>query len=127
MNFNFLTLDEILKIHQDQIQRYGGIEGVRDWGLFKSVLAMPMAGYGGTLVHTDIFEMAAAYLFHIVRNHPFLDENKRTGAVAAYVFLAINSITLNAPPRSFERIVRMASEGKTDKASMANFFRKNVE
>jgi death-on-curing protein len=64
----FLTLDEIVAIHRDQIARYGGSEGVRDWGLLQSAMAMPAATYGGQFLHGDVCEMAAAYLFHLVQN-----------------------------------------------------------
>ena len=82
----FLTLAEVLEIQRDQLYRYGGEAGVRDMGLLKSALAAPMASFGGRFLHQDIFEMAAAYLFHVVKNHPFIDGNKRTGAVAFIVF-----------------------------------------
>ena len=96
MNPVFLTLGEILEIHQDQINRYGGASGIRDIGLLQSAIAMPSASFGGQFLHSDLFEMAAAYLFHISQNHPFVDGNKRTGAVAAIVFLALNDIELDA-------------------------------
>lgn len=120
----FLGLDEVIEIHGDQIKRYGGHPGVRDIELLKSAIAMPAAGLGGDYLHTDIYEMAAAYLFHIVRNHPFIDGNKRTGAVASVVFLMMNGIELHADEDSFEKMVRSAAEGKSDKAAVARFFRK---
>ena len=86
----FLTLDELLTIHRDQIERYGGSEGIRDMDLLKSAIAMPAAGFGGCYVHADLCEMAAAYLFHIVRNHPFVDGNKRIGAALFLWFLEKN-------------------------------------
>jgi len=70
----FLTLDEILAIHRDQIERYGGAYGVRDMGLLQSAVAMPSAAAYGQYLHTDLCEMAAAYLFHIAQNHAFVDE-----------------------------------------------------
>lgn len=121
----FLGLDEVLEIHNDQIKRYGGIPGARDIGLLKSAIAMPAACFGGDYLHTDIYEMAAAYLYHIVRNHPFVDGNKRTGAVASVVFLLMNGIEVNAEEGSFERMVLSAAEGKIDKAAIAQFFRNN--
>ena len=72
----FLGLDEVIEIHRDQIERYGGHPGVRDMGLLQSAIAMPQASHGGKYLHADLFEMAAAYLFHIVQNHPFVDANK---------------------------------------------------
>ena len=56
---NFLTLDEVLAIHRDQIDRYGGLDGIRDGGLLESALAMPMAQFGGEFLHPDLFSMAA--------------------------------------------------------------------
>jgi death on curing protein len=122
---DFLGLDEVIEIHHDQIKRYGGHPGIRDIELLKSALAMPAAHFGGNYLHTDIYEMAAAYLFHIVRDHPFIDGNKRTGAVAAVVFLMLNGIETGADEDSFRRMVFLAAEGKVDKAAIAQFFRNN--
>nr|MDD5699375.1 type II toxin-antitoxin system death-on-curing family toxin [Victivallaceae bacterium] len=97
MKPEFLSLAEVLEIHQDQLVRYGGEAGIRDLGLLKSAISMPSATYGGEFLHSDIYEMAAAYLFHIVQNHPFLDGNKRTGAVAMLVFLILNGYDFDAP------------------------------
>ena len=120
----FLELDEILEIHRDQIQRYGGHPGIRDRELLQSAVAMPAAGLGEDYFHVDIVEMAAAYLFHIVRNHPFVDGNKRTGAVAALIFLMMNDLELQADEDSLEKMVRSVAESKMDKAGVSSFFRK---
>ena len=122
----FLTLDEIIGIHRDQIVRYGGSEGIRDWGMLRLAVAMPAAGFGGQFLHADLCEMAAAYLFHIVQNHPFVDGNKRVGAVAAYVFLALNNMRLTADQASYAEIVLSVACGETPKSAVAEFFRKNV-
>ena len=71
--------------------------------------------------------MAAAYLFHIVRNHPFIDGNKRTGAVASVVFLMMNGIDLQADENDLEKVVILTAEGKMDKAAIAGFFQSNAE
>jgi len=102
----FLSLAEILEIHLDQIERYGGKPGIRDAGLLQSALAMPSAGFGDRYLHEDLFEMAAAYLFHIARNHPFVDGNKRVGVVAALVFLAMNGVEIDAGEDELEEILR---------------------
>ncbi len=125
MSPEFLSLDEILAIHRDQISRYGGAEGVRDWGLLQSAIAMPTASFAGRLLHADLYEMAAAYLFHLVQNHPFVDGNKRVGAVAGYIFLALNSLRLTADPADFEELVMSVVRGETSKAPAASFFRNN--
>ena len=123
----FLGLDEVVEIHRDQIERYGGHPGIRDMGLLQSAVAMPSAGFGEDYLHADIYEMAAAYLFHIARNHPFVDGNKRTGAVAAVVFLLMNGKEIQADEDSFENIVRSVAEGKADKATIAEYFRRHAK
>ncbi len=122
----FLWLNEVLEIHRDQIERYGGTTGIRDIGLLQSALAAPAAGFGGGYLHEDLFAMAAAYLFHIVRNHLFVDGNKRTGAVAAVVFLVLNGIEFEADEAALEALIRAVAEGKADKAAVADFFRKHM-
>ena len=125
MNPKFLTLAEIIEIHRDQISQYGGDPGIRDLGLLQSALAMPAAGFGGSFVHGDLYEMAAAYLFHIVQNHPFVDGNKRTGVVAALVFLALNGVTIEAEEDVFEKVVWAVARGEADKATVGEFFREH--
>ena len=121
----FLTLGEVIEIHGDQIERYGGDPGIRDLSLLQSAIAAPAAGFGGRYLHTDLFEMAAAYLSHITQNHPFVDGNKRTGAVASLVFLSLNDIEIDADEEEFEKNVIGVAEGKIDKAAVAEFFRNN--
>jgi death-on-curing protein len=123
----FLTLGEVIDIHRDQIERYGGDPGLRDLYLLQSAMAMPAAGFGGRNLHTDLFEMAAAYLFHITQNHPFIDGNKRTGAVASLVFLSLNDVEIEADEEEFEKFVLGVAEGKIEKAVVAEFFRKNSQ
>jgi len=124
MNPVFLNLAEVLEIHRDQIVRYGGTAGIRNLELLKSALGLPAATYDGDFLHTDIYEMAAAYLFHIVRNHPFIDGNKRTGTVSALVFLLLNGFNFNAPEKELIKTVLAVASGKMTKAELALFFRK---
>jgi len=121
----FLTLDEIVEIHKDQLERYGGSEGIRSSDLLQSALAMPSAGFGDDYFHEEIYDMAAAYLFHLVKNHPFVDGNKRVGVMAAYVFLSLNGFTLTADEKQFEKLVLDVVASKKDKKAIANFFRIN--
>jgi len=72
----FLTLEDVLLIHDEQIEVYGGIQGIRDPGLLESAVMTAQASFGGEYLHQNIFEMAAAYAFHIAENQPFLDGNK---------------------------------------------------
>jgi death-on-curing protein len=120
----FLSLLEVLEIHQDQIARYGGALGIRDINLLKSALGMPSATYAGQYLHTDICEMAAACLFHIVKNHPFIDGNKRVGAVVALVFLLLNGCDFKAPQDDFADMVLAVASGKMSKAEAILYFRR---
>jgi death-on-curing protein len=122
----FLALDEVLALHADQIRRHGGRAGVRDLELLKSALAMPQATYDGAYLHTDLFEMAAAYLFHVLRNHPFVDGNKRTGLIATLVFLGLNGFTLDAEPEALLEVVMGVASGGVTKAEAAVFFRQHA-
>jgi death-on-curing protein len=124
MRLTFLSFAEILEIHEDQLERYGGESGIRDVGLLKSALSMPSAAYGGEFLHSDIYEMAAAYIFHIVQNHPFVDGNKRTGAVAALVFLILNRYDFDAPEDEFAKTILDAASGKFCKPEIALFVRR---
>jgi len=72
MAIEFLDIEKVLRIHRSLVETYGGIEGVRDMGLLHSALGMPQASFSGQMLHADVFEMAAAYLYHIVRITPFL-------------------------------------------------------
>lgn len=120
----FLNLGEVMEIHLDQVARYGGSAGLRDLNLLKSAVAMPQATFGGEYLHSDIFEMAAAYLFHVVKNHPFLDGNKRVGAVAAIIFLALDGYDFTAPEDELAEIVFGLARGELTKAHIAIFIRK---
>jgi death-on-curing protein len=122
-DIDFLSLDDVLLAHKDQIQRYGGDPGVRDSGLLESAVAQPQAMFGGHRLHAFPFEMAAAYLYHIVQNHPFVDGNKRTGAVAALLFLDLNGIEISAPRGALYDITIAVATGVSAKPEVAEFFR----
>ena len=124
LNPRFLSVDEGIQIHMDQITRYGGSTGVRDADLLNSAVGMPQSGFGDQYLHSGIFEMAAAYLYHLVQNHPFIDGNKRVGAMAAFTFLKLNGFTLQAKESDFESLVLNVAQGKTGKAAIAEFFKK---
>ena len=96
-DIRFLTMAEVLMIYADQMRRYGGDYGIRDPGLLSSALAMPESTFNGQYLNTSIFEMAAAYAYHICQNHPFVDGNKRAALATALVFLSINTIEIEDP------------------------------
>lgn len=90
---NYLTLIEVLAIHADQIERYGGAAGVRDPGLIEAALFRPQTGY-----YSDLIQEAAALWESLTQNHPFVDGNKRVGFAATYVFLALNGVIIHGDP-----------------------------
>jgi len=122
----FLTLDEVLQIHASRIEKYGGTDGVRGMGLLESALAQPQAGFGSEYYHSDLPHKAAAYLYHIVCNHPFVDGNKRTGLAAAIVFLVMNCIDLVTDEEAEVELTLKVAEGKGSKDEAADYFRKHI-
>ena len=115
----FLTLAEVLRFHEYQIKRFGGESGLRDAGLLESAIAQPHASFGGRWLHETIYAMAAAYAFHICKNHPFLDGNKRTAMVAALVFLEVNGISLLDPREMLPDAVERIATSKMSKEEFA--------
>jgi len=123
---NFLTLDEVLALHADQLARYGGEPGLRDLGLLESALATPRATYRKGFLHGSLPEMAAAYLFHLAGNHPFVDGNKRVGLAAAIAFLGLNGLWLEAAPGELAELVLRVARGEATKAEVGEFIRARV-
>jgi death-on-curing protein len=116
----FLEVEDVLLIHEEQLAKYGGAAGVRDAGLLESAVAMPRATVGGELAHENLFAMAAAYAFHIAQNQPFVDGNKRTGLLAAIVFLDVNGITIADPEgRLYDAMIAIA-ERRLEKTGLAH-------
>jgi death-on-curing protein len=114
----FLSVEIVMTLHQRQLARFGGGEGLRDLGLLESAVAQPQATFGGVYAHEDLVSIAAAYLFHIVSNHPFIDGNKRTGLLAAQVFLAINGIELLHATEAFYQLTMGVAAGRLDKTAV---------
>ena len=122
----FLTFAETVEIHRYQIEHFGGEPGIRDVDLLRSALAMPSATFDGRFLHPTVEEMAAAYLFHLVENHPFVDGNKRTGTMAALVFLDLNGYEFEAKDEELIEAVMKTASGMKTKAELASFFRKHL-
>jgi len=102
---NYLTLEEVLKFHDEMIERFGGPAGIRDLALLESALAQPEMAVFDNEVYETIIEKAAAYIYFIIKNHPFIDGNKRTGLVCAIVFLRNNNIEVQ---ENFESLYNFA-------------------
>ena len=110
----FLTLEKVLELHQDQLNVYGGSSGIRDMGLLQSAVAMPQASFGGEYLHEDLFAMAAAYLYHLVQNHPFVDGNKRIGLLAMLAFLKNEQFEVDVPEDILYNFIIDISTSKAD-------------
>lgn len=121
----FLTFAEIIEIHDYQIEHYGGIDGLRSVEMLKSAIGMPSSTFSGEYLHPTIPEMAAAYLFHLVENHPFLDGNKRVGAMASLVFLDLNGYEFDATDEEFTDLVMRVASGKMLKSEVVLFFQQH--
>lgn len=118
----FLTFAKVIKIHDYQIEHFGGAPGLRDIELLKSAIGMPFATFGGAFLHPTLYEMASAYLFHLVENYSFIDGNKRVGAMAALIFLDLNGLDFDASDEDFTAIVLRVASGKMRKAEITLFF-----
>ena len=121
----FLTFAEIIEIHDYQISHFGGSDGLRSAEMLKSAIGMPSSTFSGEYLHPTIPEMAAAYLFHLVENHPFLDGNKRVGAMASLVFLDLNGYEFNATDEEFTDLVMRVASGKMLKSEVVLFFQQH--
>ena len=121
----FLTFAEVIEIHDYQIEHFGGSDGLRSVEMLKSAIGMPSSTFSGEYLHPTIPEMAAAYLFHLVENHPFLDGNKRVGAMAALVFLDLNGFEFDATDEQFTDLVMRVASGEMLKPEVVLFFQQH--
>ena len=121
----FLTLAETLEIHAYQIQYFGGSDGLRSREMVESAIGIPASMFGGAYLHPTVPDMAAAYLFHLVNDHPFLDGNKRVGTLSALVFLELNDYDFDATDDELTDIVLKVASGKMTKENLSLFFRQH--
>ncbi len=122
----FLSVDDVLLLHADTIDIDGGSHGVRDHGLLDAAVAMPRQQFGGAYLHEDLATMAAAYLFHIAQNHPFVDGNKRAAVLSVLAFLHVNDIKELPDPKDLELITLQVAAGEMGKEALSKWIRKNV-
>ena len=124
---DFPTRDQVLLLHADQIATYGGTDGLRDQGLLDSALAQPRTTFGGELLHPTLAEQAAAYLYHLARNHPFVDGNKRTAFAVTHTFLRVNSVRLSLTDDEAYDLVMQVAQGQIDKPTLASILANALE
>ena len=118
----FLTQDEVLIMHEFALARDGGLRGVRDEGALESALAQPSAEYFGTLLHPTLEAQAAAYFYHLIQAHAFVDGNKRTGVLAATTFLILNGRTPRLTQDEAFTIALETAQGRHGKDDLARWF-----
>jgi len=119
----FLSVDDVLQLHEDVLAADGGAEGLRDRGLLDSAVHAPQASYGGAWLVGDLFDMAAAYMFHIASNHAFVDGNKRTALLAALVFLGLNGVEINRDDQRLDDGVLAIANGMLNRDGAAELLR----
>lgn len=122
----FLSVDDVLLLHADTIDIDGGSHGVRDHGLLDAAVAMPRQQFGGDYLHEDLAAMAAAYLFHIAQNHPFVDGNKRAAVMSALAFLSANDVGLAMVPQELEVITLKVAAGELIKEKLTSWLRSQI-
>lgn len=118
-----LSVEIVREIHAEAIARFGGSDGVRDSALLESAVAAPQASFGGKSPYRDLAEVAAAYLYYLCRNHPFIDGNKRTALGACIVFLRLNGIELRPDGPEWEELVLAIAAGSFDREQATVRFR----
>ena len=119
-----LSVASVREIHAEALRKFGGPDGIRDENLFASAVLTPQSSFGGKSPYGDIVEVAAAYLFYLCCNHPFLDGNKRTAMMAAIVFLRLNGIEPLPDSERWEELMLDVAASKIDRDATTRRLRK---
>jgi death on curing protein len=123
----FLPKAIVMAIHEDQIRLYGGSYQLRDDGALEGALAMPQAQFAGQFLHETIFQMAAAYGFHLCQDHAFVDGNKRVAGMAMFTFLQLNGLKPIATEIEYYSTMMMVANGQMNKEKLANWLESVTE
>jgi death-on-curing protein len=119
----YLTIEQVIELHDEMLKRYGGLPGIRDKNLLWSAIDAPKAAMFGQEMYPSVYEKAAAYLYHLVCNHPFNDANKRTGFSVTLVFLEVNSAKQAFQKQDLENLVIEVAKGKETKERITKFLK----
>lgn len=125
MAIRFLTLQEAIDIHDELIFLYGGKHGIRDEGLLDSAISQPKHAFAGNYIYQNFFEKAAAYFFHRIKNHPFIDGNKRTSSAIAILFLKYKGCKIFFEQNKLCNLAVKTATSKLSKKEIAQIFRTN--
>ena len=123
----YLTLGEVVEVHQRLLTQSGGASGIRDLELLESALAQPKATFGGADLHPRLVDKAAALGFALVANHAFVDGNKRVGHAAMEVFLLLNGHEIDASVDQQERVMLDVASAAVDRAGLAQWLNKHLK
>jgi len=127
LSIRFLSVDDVLAIHEDTIAHEGGVAGIRDPGLLESAVLVPQQRFGGEYLHAGLPAMAAAYLFHIAQNQAFHDGNKRTAALSVLIFLEVNGVELLPEPDALERTTPAVADSRCGKQELEQWMRRQLD
>ena len=122
----YLTLNEVIELHRVLIQQFGGANGLRDLGGLESAIAQPRMTFSGEELYPTIVEKAAAICYSIVKNHPFVDGNKRAGHAAMEIFLVLNGYEISAPVDEQEQIILQIASSKMSRAHFEAWLRAHL-
>lgn len=122
---NYLTPEQALFIHYRLIEETGGSHGIRDIALLESAIARPMAAVGGSDLYPDIFTKAAALMYSLIKNHPFIDGNKRTAITSSSIFLLRNGFQIIASNKELEQFTLEAASTKIEIEKIVKWFKKH--
>lgn len=122
VEYRFLSVADVIELHEMQLLHYGGATGIRDQGLLESAVMMAQASFDGQYVHNGIYEMAAAYAFHLAENQPFIDGNKRAALAAALVFFDWHQVEIEDPGEKLYNVMIDLAQKRINKARLANIF-----
>lgn len=125
-DYTFLDFDRIVQLNRLAVKTFGGSDGVRDKGLIESAIYQPQASIGDQYLHETIYQMAAAYYYHISESQGFSDGNKRTGFLALFAFLKLNGCDLTIPDDYLWPMLLEVASGTKSKGELADFLTENV-
>ena len=122
----YISLDAVLALHRRIIQTSGGSEGVRDQGGLESAIAQPLMTFGGQDLYPTVIEKAAALCFSLIRNHPFVDGNKRVGHAVMEEFLIFSGYRIDATVDMQEQIILGVASGEVSREQLAEWLREHI-
>lgn len=126
-SFIYLTLEEVLALHEISIKEFGGSQGIRDLGLLESAVMQPQQSFGGADLYESLWDKASALCYSLCKNHPFIDGNKRTAALAMLVFIDLNDLEVIVPKGAIYEVTMKVAEGSLSREQLAQWIKKHAK